>query len=226
MQYFFGKLIQKALSPYQLRAMRLLSGLSYSFYAIMFIGEKNMNTIFNESIILIGGMSIGKSTIAQLLNKQTNMPIISTDAVRCEVLESMSNYSFDKQLLIRKEKGFKGEMEFLIPYSNIAITKVLDSIKTPSIIDVGAFFPNQLTDEIIEKFSKFKRVILLETNNINNILKRRNINPNSEIGKIYLQTLDSSLYDSIATQKINIDDMSEDEIINKIVSNSYDIRTI
>ena len=185
-----------------------------------------MNDIFDESIILIGGMSIGKTTIAQLLNKKTNMPIISTDAVRCEVLESIPNYSFEQQLLIRKEKGFKGEMEFLIPYSNVSINTVLDNLKTPSIIDVGAFFPNQLTNEIIDKFREFKKVILLESNNLSNILKRRNIDPNSEIGMIYFQTLDSSLYDSIATERINVDNMTEDEIINIIVSNPYDYRAM
>ena len=33
------------LNPYDIRAMRLLSSLSYFFYAIMLIGDENMETI-------------------------------------------------------------------------------------------------------------------------------------------------------------------------------------
>ena len=43
-----------------------------------------MDSIYENSILLIGGMAIGKSTISELLSKSTSMPIVSTDAVRCE----------------------------------------------------------------------------------------------------------------------------------------------
>ena len=178
-----------------------------------------MNDIYNESIILIGGMAIGKSTIAQQLSEITNMPIISTDAVRDEVLDSIPDYSFEKQLQIRSEKGYKGEMEYLIPYSNITIGKVIDELKTPSIIDLGALFQNQLNDELIGKIKSFKNIILLYSSNNEEILKRRSIDPNSELGRIYLQTLDNSLYESIATKTINVDNMSIDDIISEIISN-------
>ena len=177
-----------------------------------------MNDVFAKSIILVGGMAIGKSTIAQHLNETTNMPIISTDAVRCEILESIPGYSFEKQLQIRREKGFKGEMEYLIPYSNIAISKIIDELSTPSIIDMGAIFSNQLDAELIKKIQLFKNVILLYSNNISEVLKRRNISPNSEFEKIYMQTLDVSLYESIVTKRINVDNMSKDDIINAILS--------
>lgn len=183
-----------------------------------------MNNVFYESIILIGGMAIGKSTIAQHLSKITNMKVISTGAVRCEVLENIPGYNFEKQLQIRKEKGFKGEMEYLIPYSNIAISETIDKLNTPSIIDIGAFFPNQLNNELIEKIKLFKKIILLYSNNNNEILKRRKIDSNSELGKIYIQTLDNSLYESIATKMINVDNMSIDDIINEIIYNNKKMR--
>ena len=179
-----------------------------------------MDDIFKKSIVLVGGMAIGKSTVAQQLNEITNMPIISTDAIRCEILESIPDYSFEKQLQIRSENGFKGEMEYLKPYSNVAINKVIDGLSTPSIIDLGAIFPNQLNDELIKKIKMFKNVILLYSNNNSEILKRRSIKHNSELEKIYMQTLDESLYEPIATKKINVDNMSKDDIINEIVSNS------
>ena len=39
-----------------------------------------MNDIYEKSILLIGGMAIGKSTISELLGKELNMNTISIDA--------------------------------------------------------------------------------------------------------------------------------------------------
>lgn len=179
-----------------------------------------MDNIYDDSILLIGGMSIGKSTISKLLSEKTNMKVISTDAVRSNLLNTISNYSFEKQLEIRKEKGYKGEMEYLIPYTNKTLNKVIDELSDPSIIDIGAFFKNQLTDNLIEKIKQFKNIVLLYSDNNEEILKRRNIDPKSEIGQIYLETLNNNVLEELCTRKINVDNQSPEEIVNEIVKNN------
>ena len=123
-------------------------------------------------------------------------------------------YSFEKQLEIRNKDGFKGEMEYLKPYSNIAINRAIDELSCPSIVDIGAFFQNQINDEIIKKIKRFKKVIWLYSDNIREILKRRKIN--DEMIEIYIQTLNHSLYKLLSTYKINVNEKTPDEIINII----------
>lgn len=58
--------------------------------------------VYEKSILLIGGMAIGKSTISELLAEKLKMSIISIDAKKDELLQSSSEYNFEMQLQIRK----------------------------------------------------------------------------------------------------------------------------
>ncbi len=177
-----------------------------------------MDKIFTKSIVLIGGMAIGKSTTAELLHQKLKMPYFSSDAIRCDVLEKTPDYSFEKQLEIRKKEGYKGEMKFLNPYSNIAINNIIDDLKQPSILDIGTFFPDQLNKELITNLKQFKNIIFLYSNNPYEIIKRRKIDPQSELGQIYLNTLNSPIYDQLFTKKINVDKKTPEEIVNEIIN--------
>ena len=176
-----------------------------------------MNNVYNDSVLLIGGMAIGKTTVSDLLGEKLNMKVYSIDAIKHEVLENVPKYSFEKQLDIRKEKGFKGELEFLIPYVNLTTNQVIDNLDKPAIIDLSSIFENQFDDDLVSKIKKFKNIIYLYSNNNNDILKRRNIDPNSELGKIYLESLQSNEYDKLCTLKICVDNKTPEEIINEIM---------
>ncbi len=78
-----------------------------------------MNDIYEKSILLIGGMAIGKSTISELLGKKLNMNTISIDAEKDKLLSTIPNYSLEKQLEIRKQ--YMDLMEKLNFYYHIYI---------------------------------------------------------------------------------------------------------
>lgn len=177
-----------------------------------------MNDVYNKSIILIGGMAIGKSTIAKELSKKYDMPYISTDAYKEKILDEDKEYSFEKQLIIREKYGYKGEKEFLLPYLLKSFKQLLDNLKEPSIIDVGALSTFVVDEELRNKLSNFNNIIYLYTENIDEILKRRNIDEDSELGNIYKETHNNLINEEISTKSINVDNKSIEEIISEITN--------
>lgn len=179
-----------------------------------------MNNIYENSILLIGGMSIGKSTVAKLLSKELNMDVISLDAVKDDFLD---NVLFENQLKIRKEQGYDGEIKYLIPFLNMAINHTIDNLSNPCILDMSAFFENQLNYHLINKMTLFGNIIYLYSENNKKILERRKIDINSELGKIYLTTLSNPINDELCSIKINVDSKEPSEIVEEIINS---IKTI
>jgi len=105
--------------------------------------------VLANSIILIGPMGVGKSTISEELYKKTNLPKVSLD---------------DRNLLsnIYSERGkfdnFK-DFEFYLT------TRVLSSLKQPAVIDFGAghsIYENPLMFIEMKKFlSRFQNIVFL-----------------------------------------------------------------
>ena len=176
-----------------------------------------MNNVYYNSILLIGGMSIGKSTVSEILSKKLNIPVVSVDAYKDEVLLEDPNYNFDKQLEIRKNQGYIGEMNFLTPYVNKALSRILDNISFPQIIDISSLNTINENKQLISKIRKFKNVILLYSKSNEEILRRRNIDINSELGQIYLKTLKNPIDKKICTKKINVDSKTPEEITKEII---------
>lgn len=177
-----------------------------------------MNDIYEKSILLIGGMAIGKSTISELLANQLNMNIISSDAKKDELLISLPNYSFEKQLQIRRQYGFNAEVNYLLPYLHLTLNNILDFLNTPSIIDIGALNTIGLNKTSIDKLRKYKNIILLKSNDLDSILKRRKITSNSDLEKIYIETHQNPENEHLSTQIIYVDNKSLEEIVNEIVN--------
>lgn len=185
-----------------------------------------MNDIYEKSILLIGGMAIGKSTISELLAERLNMNIISTDAKKDELLLSLPNYSFEKQLQIRKQYGFNAEVNYLLPYLHLTLNNILDFLNTPSIIDIGALNTIDLDTTSISKLRQYKNIILLKSKNLDSILKRRKIASNSDLEKIYIQTHQNPSNEYLSTQVIYVDNKSPEEIVNEIIDLICDRRII
>ena len=105
--------------------------------------------ILKNSIIIIGPMGSGKSTIANLLREKTNMPRISLDD-----REQLSRL-YDQQ---HNFDNFK-EFEFYLT------GMVLTNLKEPTIIDFGAghsiYEDTMLFLEIKSLITKFSNVVLL-----------------------------------------------------------------
>ena len=177
-----------------------------------------MEDIYEKSILLIGGMAIGKSTVSEILSEKLNMELISSDAKKDEFLLSIPDYSFEKQLQIRKEYGFNAEANYLLSYLELTLNNILDSLNVPTIIDIGALNTTKLDMLSISKLKKFKNIILLKSDNLENILKRRNVLPNSELASVYIKTHRNPNNEFLCTQIICVDNKTPEEIVNEIIN--------
>lgn len=107
-------------------------------------------TVTDKSIIFIGPMCAGKSTISKLISEKIKMPLISLDS-----REQLAEY-YNK---IGSINGFKLQELALVGY-------VLSELKEPSIINFGAGHSIQenliYRMELQKMMSKFKNVVLIE----------------------------------------------------------------
>lgn len=190
--------------------------------------EENENHLFDDvyekSILLIGGMAVGKSTISELLARKLDMSAISIDAKKDELLQSLPEYSFEEQLKIRSEYGFSAEARYLLPYLNLTLNSILGSLRTPAIIDLGALSTMGLDITSITKLGKYKNIILLKTDDLDSILKRREVASNSDLGQIYLETHRNPNNEHLCTQVINVDNKSPEEIVEEILELNCEIK--
>lgn len=70
----------------------------------------------------------------------------------------------------------------------------------------------------ISKLKQYKNIILLKSADIESIIKRRSIIPNSNLGEIYINTHKSSNNEELSTQTIYVDGKSPEEIADEIIS--------
>lgn len=107
------------------------------------------NEILEESIILIGPMGVGKSTISDELSKENNLERISLDNQK-----ALKEFYEDKDMFL----NFK-DFEFYL------MASVLTSLDKPKIIDFGAghsIYENPLMFlEFKKLISRFSNVVLL-----------------------------------------------------------------
>lgn len=137
------------------------------------------NEIKSKSILLIGPMCTGKSTLANKLHQSTNLPVIHIDEFRWSFLES-NGYSREEEERIRHEKGFEGVFEYWRSFEFKLIEHVLSTIQEPSIIDFGAgqtIYEGKMLTDAIKIFEGFKNIyLILPDENVektNSILKKR-----------------------------------------------------
>lgn len=175
-----------------------------------------MDKIKQESILLIGGMATGKSTVAKYLSNKTNMPVISIDAFKDEFLDSIEEYSFEKQLEIRKENGYIGEMKYLLPFIHSALEQFLNNIDRPYIIDFGTLSTIDLNEEMINKIKEFNNIFLLYSEK--NVSERRDVEKESELDKIYKDTNENPINFMLTDKVINIDNKKTEDIGEEIIN--------
>lgn len=119
-----------------------------------------------ESILLIGPMATGKSTVGKILTQKfPELQRIKVDEYRWRFFEKYTDYSRDEEKRIRQEKGFRGVYEYWKKYEAALVTNGVRSINSPSIIDFGAGQsvyedPRMLVD-VQRAFSGAKNVFLI-----------------------------------------------------------------
>ncbi len=109
----------------------------------------------NSSIILIGPLGAGKSTVAHLLAKKLGLPQCSVDDVRWKYYEEID---YDKVLaskIAKSDQGVRGQLHYSKPFEVYAVERVL-SDHSYSIIDFGA--SNSVYDDEL-LFSRVKNAL-------------------------------------------------------------------
>ncbi len=169
--------------------------------------------IINNSIILIGPMGVGKSSVAKELSGLTNMPRISLDD-RTQL----------KDLYANRDK-FLSKKEFEL----YLVGSVFNSLKEPAIIDFGAGHSIYKTPLMFYEFQrlmkKFKNVVYLVPSEdktealqiINERVLRRGKNSDVDFSLINKEHLDSSCNNLVATMKICTKELSVSEVAEEIL---------
>lgn len=168
--------------------------------------------IRNQSILMIGPMGAGKSTIAKKLGENLNMPVISLDNRK----QLIQYYSKQKEF-----SNFK-DFEFYLTSS------ILTTLKAPAIIDFGAghsIYENDIMfyemKKLISKFSNVVYIIPSEDKEeslkiLNQRLKERvNYSPKKEQNNRHFLT--SNCNTSLATITEYTDLKSVDEIAGEVL---------
>lgn len=109
----------------------------------------NNDDIFNKSILLIGPMATGKTTLGRILHEKTGMPLISLDD-RQQLKEQYSKY---------KDFTYFKDFEFYLT------EQILTNLSAPTIVEFGAghsVYENEEQAKAMSKIIKnFKNVVMV-----------------------------------------------------------------
>ncbi len=161
-----------------------------------------------ENIVFLGMMGSGKSSIGYLVSKKLNLNFEDID----QIIENKLKMSIYDIFKIKGEKFFRNFEERIT-------LKILKKHKTVVSLGGGAFINNKIREEILKNHYSFwlkwtsrtlikriqnsrKRPISFKAkqNDLMNLIKKR-----------------SSIY-SKATHKINCENLSKNEIVNKVIN--------
>lgn len=158
--------------------------------------------ILKNSYLIIGGPCSKKSEVSRKIAKLTNYKLINLDREKYSYFEDFTDFDSSKYYNL-KEKDEMLSLKYIHKYEMKHLNYVLDNISSEVVIDFGNTYLIINDENILNKLKLFSNIILLENNNY----KSNNM-------------LDKLLYKnkilSIATIKININDDSADDIVEKI----------
>ena len=162
----------------------------------------------NKSLILTGMMGVGKSTIGKLLAKRLKVKFIDVD----KVIEKNEKKSIKRIFDESGEKYFR-KLEEKITF------KILKNKKAVIALGGGAFINNDIRRKVLKscisvwlKVNLYKLIKRYRKNDRRPLLDKKKLD--TEVKKIY--RIRKKIY-SLANFKINCDNMSKTQIIEKIL---------
>lgn len=91
----------------------------------------------NETIVLIGPMRAGKSTIGQLIADKLDRPSCSMDELRWEYYEEIGYDAAEAERALKSEQGIWGILRYWKPFEAHAVERILGDYPD-HVIDFGA----------------------------------------------------------------------------------------
>ena len=160
----------------------------------------------NKNIVLLGMMGSGKSTIGYLLSKKLDLKFKDVDKIIEKEAEHKISWIFES----------KGENYFRKLEEKVTL-QLLKSQNTIVSLGGGGFINKNIRNQVLKNHLSFwlnwKNSTL-----INRIIKskKRPIAFNSSINEIKKMIMDRSKMYSMADFKVNCENLSKNEIVNKI----------
>lgn len=198
--------------------------------------KEDENTIYKLPIILIGPISAGKSSVANVLSQKLNIPITPVDWIRYYYYFK-SGLDLDKMEIMKKE-NFSDWFDFMRPYELDCVKSILsDEFMQNSVIELGAGHSYYSEKSQMEDFKKilsdYKNVFYLIPSSDNNvsleILKERINRELSEsdidaekvevIMNVNKKIIESKLNEQVAKKVIYTNQKSIEEIAEEIIKN-------
>lgn len=158
--------------------------------------------ILKNSYLIIGGPCSKKSEVSRKIAKLTNYKLINLDREKYSYFEDFTDFDSSKYYNL-KEKDEMLSLKYIHKYEMKHLNYVLDNISSEVVIDFGNTYLIINDENILNKLKLFSNIILLENNNYKS---------NNKLDKL----LYKNKILSIATIKININDDSADDIVEKI----------
>ena len=158
--------------------------------------------ILKNSYLIIGGPCSKKSEVSRKIAKLTNYKLINLDREKYSYFEDFTDFDSSKYYNL-KEKDEILSLKYIHKYEMKHLNYVLDNISSEVVIDFGNTYLIINDENILNKLKLFSNIILLENNNYKS---------NNKLDKF----LNKNKILSIATIKININDDSVDDIVEKI----------
>ncbi|MFZ0545788.1 MAG: hypothetical protein WAM60_10150 [Candidatus Promineifilaceae bacterium] len=118
----------------------------------------------NDTIILIGPMMAGKSTIGRLLSEQLNIPQFILDDLRWDYFNEIGYDEDEARRIATSDAGMLGLLEYWKPFEVHAVERILADHNN-CVIDFGAGYTVQKDETLFGRIERalapYKQVILL-----------------------------------------------------------------
>lgn len=118
----------------------------------------------DKTIILIGPMMAGKSTIGRLLSERLGLPQIILDDLRWDYFNEIGYDDEESRRIVASEAGFRGLLDYWKPFEVHAVERVLAD-HDQGVIDFGAGYTVQedeaLFGRVEQALAPYEHVILL-----------------------------------------------------------------
>ena len=179
----------------------------------------------DKSIILVGPMGVGKSSVAKELSVITGIDYIDVDEMRWEYF--IDQHDYDRELVDRLFAESRGveAFDYMKPFEARFVIYILN--KHPfGIFDFGAGYSvyenNELFEKVKSAFSKYKHIVFLRysDNKDESLIKLRERHteiPEELYYSLNKGFIESQCNDILATLTIDTKDKSIEEVVALII---------